>query len=162
MNGVEVISEKISETGSPVNIQNQSMIIVKNNPVPKYIRVLREIFLGLTGVHGVYVFVNYLFKNYPGLILSSLLVISAIYTHFDRRVATYSLNAAVELLLSLTIAFSVYLPVQGFEKYFDDENLRRITMPQLFYCGLFIIISIILARFEHKNSKKDRKNSKEN
>ncbi|KAK6587997.1 hypothetical protein RS030_71107 [Cryptosporidium xiaoi] len=158
MSGVEVISEKMSETGSPVKIQNQSMLIIKNNDiVPKYVTVLREIFLGLTGVHGLYVFVNYLFRNYPGVILSSLLVISAIYTHFDRRVATYSLNAGVELLLSLTIALSVYSPIQGFDKYFDDNNLKKVTFPQLVYCGLIIIISIILAKFEHKNCRKNKK-----
>ncbi|POM84608.1 putative integral membrane protein [Cryptosporidium meleagridis] len=67
---------------------------------------------------------NSVHTNYPGSLLSLLLTISAIYTHFDRRVATYSLNTGVELLLGITIGLSVYSPVQGFEKYFNDSNLK--------------------------------------
>ncbi|KAK9172119.1 Uncharacterized protein cmbei_6002913 [Cryptosporidium meleagridis] len=127
---------------------------------PKYVVFLRELFVGMIGVHALYIFVNFIFRNYPGSLLSLLLTISAIYTHFDRRVATYSLNTGVELLLGITIGLSVYSPVQGFEKYFNDSNLKRVTLPQLVYCALFALISIVLARFEYKYNQKRIINSK--
>ncbi|KAJ1613302.1 hypothetical protein OJ252_1022 [Cryptosporidium canis] len=99
--------------------------------IPNYVAFLRELFVGMIGS-----------------LLSLLLSISAIYTHFDRRVATYSLNTGIELLLGLTIGFS------GFEKYFGDPELKRVTLPQLVYCVVFASISIVLARYEHQFNKK--------
>ncbi|KAF7457085.1 putative transmembrane protein [Cryptosporidium felis] len=132
----------------------------REKEVPNYVVFLRELFVGMIGVQGVYIFVNFIFKNYPGSLLSMLLTITAIYTHFDRRFATYSLNIGVELLLGMAIGFSIYSPVQGFEKYFDDPDLKRITLPQLVYCGIFALISTLLARFEkrhHQNTKNLKK-----
>ncbi|KAH8584354.1 uncharacterized protein ELE39_002448 [Cryptosporidium sp. chipmunk genotype I] len=161
MRPLETVTERSSEAvensskAMEVNLEETSESII-----PNYVVFLRELFVGMIGVHAVYIFVNFIFRNYPGSLLSLLLTISAIYTHFDRRVATYSLNTGVELLLGITIGFSVYSPVQGFEKYFNDPNLKRITLPQLVYCALFAFISVILARFERKFCQNKIMNSK--
>ncbi|EEA07953.1 uncharacterized protein CMU_030940 [Cryptosporidium muris RN66] len=84
----------------------------------KYISILREIFIGLAGAHAVYIFINFVFGNYPGGLLSILLVVTALYTHFDRRVATYTLNVAIELLLGATIC------VSRFELYYYEAVLK--------------------------------------
>ncbi|OII73187.1 uncharacterized protein cubi_02419 [Cryptosporidium ubiquitum] len=121
----EILVEKTNEVvdnsskTTDVNLEESSEITI-----PNYVIFLRELFVGMIGVQAVYIFVNFIFKNYPGSLLSLLLSISAIYTHFDRRVATYSLNTGVELLLGIAIGFSVYLPVQGFEKYSSDPDLK--------------------------------------
>ncbi|KAJ1613100.1 hypothetical protein OJ253_366 [Cryptosporidium canis] len=142
---VEIVSERSNDAmgTKEAEIEKRGETVI-----PNYVAFLRELFVGMIGVHAVYIFVNFIFKNYPGSLLSLLLSISAIYTHFDRRVATYSLNTGIELLLGLTIGFS------GFEKYFGDPELKRVTLPQLVYCVVFASISIVLARYEHQFNKK--------
>ncbi|KAJ1611417.1 hypothetical protein OIY81_1720 [Cryptosporidium canis] len=151
---VEIVSGRSNDAMESSGTKEAEIEKTHETVIPNYVAFLRELFVGMIGVHAVYIFVNFIFKNYPGSLLSLLLSISAIYTHFDRRVATYSLNTGIELLLGLTIGFSVYSPVQGFEKYFGDPELKRVTLPQLVYCVVFASISIVLARYEHQFNKK--------
>lgn len=41
--------------------------------IPNYVVFLRELFVGMIGMHAVYIFVNFIFRNYPGSLLSLLL-----------------------------------------------------------------------------------------
>ncbi|KAL7066088.1 hypothetical protein ACR3K2_34730 [Cryptosporidium serpentis] len=133
-----------NNSGASVEEKSSKLDKIKNAAKnSKYISILREIFIGLAGAHAVYIFINFVFSNYPGGLLSILLVVTALYTHFDRRIATYALNAAIELLLGATICIS------RFELYYYEPVLKTITVPQIIYCGAFVLLSLRLAFHEH-------------
>lgn len=60
---INLVEKKSSRLDKIKNISKNS----------KYISILREIFIGLAGAHAVYIFINFVFGNYPGGLLSILL-----------------------------------------------------------------------------------------
>lgn len=69
--GTEKQLTKISEPSSITEEVKQDRI--SETVVPNYVVFLRELFVGMIGMHAVYIFVNFIFRNYPGSLLSLLL-----------------------------------------------------------------------------------------
>ncbi|KAL8447871.1 hypothetical protein Emed_004166 [Eimeria media] len=100
------------------------------------IKIWREIFSALTGMHGVYVLANFAFDNPSGGICSLFCFLCSAFAQLDRRAPSYFLTAMLSFCLGVVVAVSLFTPVRGFEVFLENDLLRRICVTQL--CLLFV------------------------
>ncbi|KAL8453843.1 hypothetical protein Emag_001651 [Eimeria magna] len=100
------------------------------------IKIWREVFSALTGMHGVYVLANFAFDNPSGGICSLFCFLCSAFAQLDRRAPSYFLTAMLSFCLGVVVAVSLFTPVRGFEVFLENDLLRRICVTQL--CLLFV------------------------
>ncbi|CEL94331.1 unnamed protein product [Vitrella brassicaformis CCMP3155] len=105
----------------------------------------RELFVGLLGAQGVFVYINFIFANFSGALLTTMALLAGIYTHCDCRVATFLLNALVQFVLMIVVAVSVAVEFPGFGAYQQHETLHSVSIGHVPLIFLFGVYSLYLA-----------------
>ncbi|KAL8270764.1 hypothetical protein Esti_005319 [Eimeria stiedai] len=109
------------------------------------IKIWREVFSALTGMHGVYVLANFAFDNPSGGICSLFCFLCSAFAQLDRRAPSYFLTAMLSFCLGMVVAVSLSTPVRGFEVFLENDLLRRICVTQLGLLFVHTLVAVIIA-----------------
>ncbi|KAL8438586.1 hypothetical protein ACSSS7_000120 [Eimeria intestinalis] len=109
------------------------------------IKIWREVFSALTGMHGVYVLANFAFDNPSGGICSLFCFLCCAFAQLDRRAPSYFLTSMLSFCLFIVVMVSLFTPVRGFEVFLENDLLRRICITQLCVLSVHTPVAIIVA-----------------
>ncbi|CDJ59088.1 hypothetical protein, conserved [Eimeria maxima] len=135
------------------NKQNWPKAYGENRPDAKHVaeeafskvKFWREVFSGLTGMHGVYVLANFAFDNPAGGICSLFCFLCSAFAQVDRRAPSYFLTALLSFCFGVVVAVSLGTPVRGFEIFSTNLLLRRICITQACLLLLATPVAILVA-----------------
>ncbi|CDJ51286.1 hypothetical protein, conserved [Eimeria brunetti] len=109
------------------------------------VKFWREVFSGLTGMHGVYVLANFAFDNPAGGICSLFCFLCSAFAQVDRRAPSYFLTALLSFCFGIVVAVSLGTPVRGFEAFSTNPLLRRICITQACLLLLATPVAVLVA-----------------
>eukprot|EP01070_Trichotokara_eunicae_P004448 Trichotokara_eunicae@DN3968_c0_g1_i3.p1 len=125
--------------------------IVKETDDPNFYlnETLREVFAGFVGVTITYVFINFIFKNVAGGALVLFSLVASIWCYLDRHYTVYALHAILQLVVVITVSVAISTPFPGFNLYYDNADLRRISIAHIPLAVAFSLLSGYLSYVEY-------------
>ncbi|KFH01155.1 putative transmembrane protein [Toxoplasma gondii VAND] len=123
------------------------------------VRLVREVLAGLIGMQAVFALTSFVFDNAPAGVVALFLTLCSIFAHADRRPASYLLTSLIALALASTVLAALCTRVYGFEQYYVDVTLHRVSLGQIV---VLLLVSISTAVLTHQTitlQKVQRKNA---
>ncbi|CBZ55553.1 conserved hypothetical protein [Neospora caninum Liverpool] len=106
------------------------------------VRLVREVLAGLIGMQAVFSLTSFVFDNAAAGIVALFCMLCSVFAHADRRPASYLLTCLLALALASTVLASLCTRVYGFEPYYVDVTLHRVSIGQI---AVLLLVSISTA-----------------
>ncbi|PHJ15022.1 transmembrane protein [Cystoisospora suis] len=106
------------------------------------VRLLRELLAGLIGMQAVFVLTNFVLSNASAAVVALFCMLCCVFAHADRRPATYLLTALLALAVGVAVVVSLCTQVYGFEPYYLDDVLHRLSSGQAL---VLLLVSLVVA-----------------
>lgn len=127
------------------------------------LKKLHELYIGLVGIQVGYCFLNFVFGNVSGGVVTLITLLCSLFAHLDRRPASYVLVSLLNFCLGVLVIIALCTRVKGFDLYYptpsDQQSttigtrptsvvgkhaLRNISLAHVPFCCLLSLLSVYL------------------